>query len=302
MRLGLRVPATAFADAAVLREVVAVADDGGLDQLSVGDHVTFHGGQGNDGMVGAAALAGLSRRCEIGVSVYQLPLRHPVPVARQVQGIAALASGGFALGVGVGGEDRTEVRACGVDPATRGRRTDESLALLRRLLTGETVTAHGEFFDLDGVSVLPPPPRPVPLVVGGRSDAALRRAGAYGDGWLGVWVSSRRYADAVTAVQQHAVAAARTVDWRHGLQMWCGFGPEPARARALLAAQMEQLYALPFAKFEKWCPAGPPDVVAEAVAGYAGTGVRDVGLIAVAATPQDAVAGAVAVRRLLPAD
>jgi alkanesulfonate monooxygenase SsuD/methylene tetrahydromethanopterin reductase-like flavin-dependent oxidoreductase (luciferase family) len=69
---------------------------------------------------------------------------------------------------------------------------DESLAVVRGLLTGEPVTSHGKFFDLDAVLIAPAPSPPVPLVVGGRSDAAIQRAAWLGDGWLGIWASACR--------------------------------------------------------------------------------------------------------------
>ncbi|OHV44644.1 hypothetical protein BCD48_25490 [Pseudofrankia sp. BMG5.36] len=297
--MGLRVPRGLFA-AGRLRAAVDSAEAAGLDLLAVGDHVTFHGGQGGDGLVQAAALAVLARRARVAVSVYQLALRHPVAVARQVVDVAALAPGGLTLGVGVGGEDRREVEALGVDPATRGRRLDEALTVLRRLLTGEPVNHDGRFFTLSGVAVRPAPVRPVPIIVGGRSDAALRRAALHGDGWLGVWVSAARFAEAVRQVEAIAADAGRaTPAWRHGLQVWCGFGDDPRRAAATLAAEMEGLYALPFERFARWCPAGQPEDVAEFLAPYAAAGARDVCLIAVADDPLEAVAGAAAVRELL---
>jgi hypothetical protein len=92
---------------------------------------------------------------------------------------------------------------------------NESLALLRRLLAGEEVGHEGEFFALDHASIRPAPAPWIPLVVGGRSDAALRRAGRLGDGWLGIWTSARRCADAIAAVAGHAADAGRTDVARH---------------------------------------------------------------------------------------
>jgi alkanesulfonate monooxygenase SsuD/methylene tetrahydromethanopterin reductase-like flavin-dependent oxidoreductase (luciferase family) len=175
-----------------LRAVLAEVEDAGLDFVGMGDHVAFRGGFGVDGLVTAAAMLAAHPTLCVATGVYLLPLRHPVTVARQLSTIAALAPGRFTFGVGLGGEDPAELRACGVDPRTRGRRMDESLTVLRRLLAGDAVTCRGEFFDLDDVRVLPAPDPPVPIVVGGRSDAAVRRAGRLGDGWLGIWVSPQR--------------------------------------------------------------------------------------------------------------
>jgi len=287
----------------MLRALVERAESGGIDRLCVGDHVSFHGGTGNDGLVEATALAVLSERTTISTAVFQLPLRHPVPVARQVATLAGLAPGRFEFGVGIGGEDRAEARMCGVDPATRGTRMDESLEIVGRLLAGEEVSFSGAHFQLDG-AVLRPVPRPaVPILVGGRATAALDRVARLGDGWSAVWVSPRRFAEATEYIAATAAALGRRPpEWRHGLQVWCGFGADEGAAAARLAAVMEDLYRLPFDTFARYCPTGRPEVVAEALAAYPRAGCRDINLIAVAGTWEEAVDGAVRVRELLRAD
>ena len=166
---------------------LARAHDAGIDHVCCGDHVSFFVGVGLDGLVQATALTMLHPTLPVMTGVYLLPLRHPVLVARQLSDLDQLAPGRLVFGVGIGGEDRHEVEICGVDPSTRGRRMEESLTVLRRLLSGAPTTFHGEFFDMDDALVLPAPAQPVPLIVGGRSDAAARRAGRMGDGWLGIW-------------------------------------------------------------------------------------------------------------------
>lgn len=238
----------------------------------------------------------------IHTSVYLLVLRHPVVVARQISTLASLVPGRLVFGVGIGGEDRNEVRSCGVDPATRGRRMDESMAVLRRLLAGETVTHEGGFFTLDATAVLPAPPLPVPLVVGGRSEAALRRAARLGDGWLGIWVSPERFAHAVAEVADAAEAAGRAeIDWQHGMTVWCGFGDDRADSEASVSRAMESLYGLPFAKFDRYVPRGTPTDVAEALRPYVDAGCRTFNLLAQCAD-RTRIAGAVGeVRRILNA-
>jgi alkanesulfonate monooxygenase SsuD/methylene tetrahydromethanopterin reductase-like flavin-dependent oxidoreductase (luciferase family) len=300
--VGLRVPYELQHDRDRLRAFVAAAEDAGLDRLCLGDHVTFKGGTGFDGLQNATAVAVLSRRIVVETAVYLLPLRHPVPVARQVASLAALAPGRVVFGVGVGGDDPAELRACGVDPGTRGRRMDESLAIVRALLQGETVTAEGRFFPLDRVRIEPVPTRPVPVVVGGRSDAALRRTGRHGDGWLGLWVSPRRYTDACGQVAREAEAAGRDVPaWAHGMHVWCGFDDDRATAGARLAGEMESLYRVPFEKFARYSPYGSPQDVAEALLPYVEAGCRSVNLIATADAPEQAIEGAAQVRARLRA-
>ena len=181
----------------------------GIDHICCGDHVSFFDGTGFDGLVQAAALAMLHPALPVYTGAYLLPLRHPVLVARQLADIARIAAGRLIFGTGIGGEDRHEVAACGVDPASRGRRMDECLTVVRQLLTGKAVTFHGTFFDLDEAVISPAPAEPIPIIVGGRSDAAVRRAGRLGDGWLGIWNSSRRFAAAVELAADEAARAGR---------------------------------------------------------------------------------------------
>jgi len=300
--VGLRAPYDAPGGAEGLRRFAALVEQTGIDRVCVGDHVAFKGGRGFDGLLNATALAMASRRLIVQTAVYLLPLRHPVPVARQVASLAALAPGRLLFGVGLGGEDPAEMRACGVDPATRGRRMDESLRVLRPLLDGAEVTMSGAFFSLDRVRVRPAPAPPVPIVVGGRSDPALRRVARHGDGWLGLWVSPERYADAVERISRYAADVGRLATrWQHGMHVWCGFDTSAAAARSRLAVVMEDFYQTPFSKFERYCPCGTPAEVAARLQPYVDAGCRSFNLIPLADSTRSAVEGADAVRAALRA-
>jgi alkanesulfonate monooxygenase SsuD/methylene tetrahydromethanopterin reductase-like flavin-dependent oxidoreductase (luciferase family) len=271
----------------------------GIDHICCGDHVSFFAGMGFDGLVQAAALAMLHPALPVYTGVYLLPLRHPVLVARQLADIARIAPGRLIFGTGIGGEDRHEVAACGVDPASRGRRMDECLTVVRQLLTGKAVTFHGTFFDLDDVVIAPAPAEPIPIIVGGRSDAAVRRAGRLGDGWLGIWASPRRFAAAVELAADEAARTGRPGLGRHAMQVWCGLADTKEAARACLAPAMEAFYQLPFERFERYCPYGTPDDVAEFLAPYAVAGCREFNLIPQAPGHDYAIAGTAAVKRAL---
>ena len=301
VRVGLRVPHDVLdRDAAGLAPFLATVEAAGIDAVCVGDHVSFRGGRGYDGLVQATALAVASRTLSVWTAVYLLALRHPVPVARQVASLAALAPGRFVFGVGLGGDDRHEVEICGVDPHRRGRRFDESIAIVRALLDGETVTAAGPELVIDGAAIRPIPVPAVPIVVGGRSDAALRRAGRFADGWIGVWLSPERAAVAMAQVQEEAERSGRvTAEWRHTMLVWCGFGTSPDRARPGVAAQMEALYQRPFSAFERHTPTGTPEDVAAALMPFVEAGCRDLLLVAVADDPSEAVGCVAEVRRLV---
>jgi probable F420-dependent oxidoreductase len=132
-------------------------------------------------------LAGRTERVRLGTHVFNIGLRHPFTTARGVQTLDVLSGGRFDFGIGASWL-REEWDAVGLDFATRGRRVDEALTICQKLWTEATVTHHGEFFSFDEVVFEPKPvqrPWP-PILVGGESKAALRRAARLGDGWLGM--------------------------------------------------------------------------------------------------------------------
>jgi probable F420-dependent oxidoreductase len=259
----------------------------GLDGLIAGDHVTFYG-YGNDGLITLTAVAAITERIELKTAVYLLPLRHPVPVALQVAQLDQLSMGRFVLGIGVGGEDRHEFTSCGVDPATRGARTNESLQIIRRLWREDHVSFEGKHFQLDDVTLYPKPFRPVPIFVGGRSDAALRRAGRYGDGYTGIWQSVERFQQAQALISETASAAGREpTEVEPGIQFWTSVGSSKAEARAQVARGMESTYRLPFERFEKYTPFGTAREVAEAIMPFVEGGARHINLIPVQSSPEE---------------
>jgi alkanesulfonate monooxygenase SsuD/methylene tetrahydromethanopterin reductase-like flavin-dependent oxidoreductase (luciferase family) len=286
--------------ASAMATYLARVHDAGLDHVCCGDHVSFFVGAGTDGLLQATALAMLHPTLPVSTGVYLLLLRHPVVVARQLSDLGRLAPGRLVFGVGIGGEDRHEVEICGVDPATRGRRMDECLDIVRQLLTGAPTSFHGEFFDFDDALVLPAPSDPIPIIVGGRSDAAVRRAGRFGDGWLGIWNSARRFAEVVEIIADEAARAGRDdPPTRHAMQVWCGIADTKEQARDRLAPAMQGFYQIPFERFEKYSPYGTYEDVAEFLAPYVDAGCTTFNLIPQSDDHETALAGAAEVKKLL---
>jgi alkanesulfonate monooxygenase SsuD/methylene tetrahydromethanopterin reductase-like flavin-dependent oxidoreductase (luciferase family) len=274
--------------------------EAGVDHLCVGDHVSFFVGAGSDGLITATSLLASQAELPVYVGLYLLPLRHPVVVARQLATIAQLAPGRLTLGVGIGGEDRHEIEVCGVDPRSRGRRMDECLRILRGLADGTPVTFEGEFFSLQDALIVPSPYPRIPLIVGGRSDAAVSRAARLGDGWLGIWVSERRFAAVRDQIAQEAVAAHRDPSrFEHALNVWCGFGPTREAAREPLAARMQGFYQMPFEPFERYSPHGTPEDIAEFLRPYIDAGCSAFNVIPCAEDDESAIAGVSELRTLL---
>ena len=283
------------------RKLIERVDNAGLDHLAVGDHVGFFNGSGTDGLLAAAGILTVSDRLSVNTAVYLLPLRHPVVVARQLADLGALAPGRFVFGVGIGGEDRNEVQSCGVDPATRGARMDEAIQIVRQLLTGRPLEFDGAHFALQQAQITPAPQQPIPIVVGGRSDAAIRRAGRLGDGWFGIWVSPARYATSLEAMNQAAADAGRREQTWNALNVWLGVDDDPAAARRHVAPAMEAFYGLPFERFERWSPTGTPHDVAQFLVPYAEAGCRMFNLIVNGRSPEHEIDAAAEIRQLIRA-
>ena len=303
VRVGMFLPRDVnSASTEVVKEVLGRMDDAGLDHVGVADHVSFHTGWGQDGLIEATALAMLNERLPVYVGVYLLALRHPVTVARELAQFAVRAPGRLTLGVGVGGEDRHEIEVCGIDPRTRGRRTDECLAILRGLAGGAALSFDGAFYQLEAARVIPAPEPRIPLIVGGRDARALRRAGRFGDGWLGIWSTPEKYGEWLRTVDAEAAAAGRTDFARdHGLQLWCGFGESETTAREAVGAAMENMYRLPSERFERFTPAGTAETIAAYLRPYVEAGCRTFNVAAQAVRWEAAVEGLAEVRRLLNA-
>jgi alkanesulfonate monooxygenase SsuD/methylene tetrahydromethanopterin reductase-like flavin-dependent oxidoreductase (luciferase family) len=300
IRLGVALNDELFTpDPAARRALLSHMEDAGLDHLTVGDHISFHGGTGFDGFVAATTALATTDRLSVLIGVYLAGLRHPMATARSLATLSQVAPGRLVLGVGVAGEDRTEVSNMGVDPATRGRRVDETLGLLHRLATGEAVTHSGQFFQLEEARILPAVVPRVPIVIGGSGDVAVRRTTEHGDGWLGMWCSARRYGATHQQLLDSFAAAGRGAPTFAGLNMWVGLGSDPGRARATLGERMSRLYALPPEKFEHVTAAGRPEDVAEFLSGYVAAGARTLTLVPVADDVHDAIELSAEVRRLL---
>jgi probable F420-dependent oxidoreductase len=129
------------------------------------------------------ALGAVTSRLRFVTFVLKLPVRNPVLTAKQATSTAVLTGGRLVLGVGTS-PWREDYDVLATDWGTRGRRMDESIAILRGLGTGGFFEFHGQTYDLPSIKIAPVPAEPIPILIGGHADAALRRAARSGDGWL----------------------------------------------------------------------------------------------------------------------
>ncbi|MFE1802701.1 LLM class flavin-dependent oxidoreductase [Streptomyces sp. NPDC059517] len=281
------------------RRLLDRVEAAGLDHVSVGDHISFHDGSGFDGMITANTMLSSHDRLSVLIGIYLLGLRHPMATARQLSTLSQAAPGRLTLGVGVGGEDRREVSNAGVDPRTRGRRLDEALMLVRRLLTGEEVSHQGEFFQLDEARIRPAPDPGIPIVIGGKGEVAVRRTAESGDGWLGIFCSARRFAETRERILDAASALDRPTPSWFGVNVWCGLDGDPRVARELLAAKMQGLYHLPYEKFQYIAPAGTPEQVAEFLLPFVESGAGHITVIPVGSSVEAEIDAVAALREQL---
>ena len=130
-----------------------------------------------------AAMGAVTTTLRFTPFVLKLPVRPPVLVAKQAASVAALTNNRLALGVGISPWPE-DFEIMGVPFARRGKRMDECMEIVRGLTNGGFFEYHGEFYDIPAIKISPVPTEPIPLLVGGHADAALKRAVTLGDGWM----------------------------------------------------------------------------------------------------------------------
>jgi probable F420-dependent oxidoreductase len=164
--------------------------------------------------IGMAHALSRTTRLKVGTGVSVLPGRHPVLVAKQLTSLAGLAPARVLPVFGLR-PARPGERALFPVPGPRDEVFDESLQLLRLLLTQDTVSFTGRFFTVDGASVGPRPAKPLDIWLGGSAPGALRRVGRLGDGWLASFITPAEAAAGRAAIKEAAAEAGREVEEDH---------------------------------------------------------------------------------------
>ena len=167
-------------------------------------------------MTAMAAIAGRTERIKFGMNVVLLPLRDPLVLAKECATIDYLSDGRLLPAFGVGALNAPEWRATGREPRGRGAVADEMIDLMARLWEEDEVTFKGEHFRYEAASISPRPvQQPLPLWIGGSSDAAVARTALRGTGWLAGIQTPAQVAPVVTKIKAAAAVAGRTIDEDH---------------------------------------------------------------------------------------
>jgi probable F420-dependent oxidoreductase len=225
MKLTVEFPSVSYREGPeAVRTFARAVEDIGYDHIDVFDHVVMGfpvdgrpSGPYNPAMPILEALMTLSHiaavtsRVTLGTEVLVLPQRQPTLVAKQVSTLDTLSGGRVRLGVGVGWQE-SEYDALGENFHTRGAQMDEAIRLLRSYWGDPQVDFTGKHYQVTAMAMEPKPPqgRQLPIWIGGNSDAAYRRVGQLGDGWLGSRITDAASARlAIGAIRRHAEAAGR---------------------------------------------------------------------------------------------
>jgi probable F420-dependent oxidoreductase len=264
------------------------AEELGLDSVWAGDSPVTR--PRADPLLLLAAVAQATERVALGTAVLLPALRHPILLAHQLATLDRLSDGRLIAGMGGGFPNpatRAQFASIGIGFARRAGRMAESIDVMRKLWSGETVSWQGEHFAFEDVRIAPPPSRPggPPIWLAGSGAPALRRVARLADGWLPYPPEWTTYAEECQVIEQ--AAAPRSVT--PALYATLCLDQDPEKARRRLRASVERYYNAPFDAIARIQAvfAGTARQAADWLTGYATAGARHL-VIRLATDDQDA--------------
>lgn len=205
----------------LLRRFALRAEAIGFDDVWVSEHIIVPRDKFPrsplffDPVLSLTWVAAVTKRVRLGTSVLVLPMRHPLPLAKELATLHNLSEGRLILGAGVGWL-KEEFEALGVPFHERGKRLDEGLAMMKAVWTQDPVTFHAKTIaaKIEGMTMTPMPVSPIPLWFGAKSEAALRRTVRIGDGWHGSGMTAEEAAPIVRRLRADRPGADFTISMR----------------------------------------------------------------------------------------
>jgi len=262
----------------------------GFDSAWTSEHIFFYFPT-FDALTSLAAMAARTERIRLGTAVLLLPLRPAALAAKEIASVDIISGGRVTLGIGVGGEYPKEFEAVGVPVRERGPRTDEALQVLKRLYSEDNVTFDGRFTKLDGVSLQPKPSQPggPPLWIAGRSEAAMRRAGRFGDAYFPCLFSPDRFRDGLAKAREYAEKAGRNPSAITGsIYQFVALADTYEEGKQAAIEDLSLRYNQPFDKIvDRYVVMGIADECARRLADFADAGVQHFVLVPIIRTFTD---------------
>ena len=242
MQIGIHLPhAGDQATPELIRRTAQRAEDMGLSDVWVSEHIIVPRASFPrsplffDPVLSLTWAAAVTKRVRLGTSVLVLPMRHPLPLAKELATLQNFSEGRLILGAGVGWLE-AEFAALGVPFRERGRRTDEGIAMMRAVWSQDPVTFRAKYIaaEINEMSMLPLPVRPIPIWFGARSEAAHKRTVAIGDGWHGSQLTPAAAAPVVARLRRDRPEPEFTISMR---THWDGRDQGELRARIAAYAE-----------------------------------------------------------------
>src|SRR5574341_959451 len=262
----------------------------GYDSAWTSEHIFFYFPT-FDALTALAAMAARTSRIQLGTAVLLLPFRPADLVAKEIASVDNISGGRVVLGVGVGGEYAKEFDAVGVPVKEGGARSDEAMRVLKLLFTEDNVSFDGRFTKIDGVTLMPKPVQKggPPIWVAGRSDAAMRRAGRLGDGYLPYLFSPDRFREGLAKTREYAEKAGRDPGKLTGaIYQFICLADSYDEAKKRAAADLSRRYNQPFEKIvDRYVVMGTADDCAKRLGDFAEAGVEHFILVPIVASFAD---------------
>jgi alkanesulfonate monooxygenase SsuD/methylene tetrahydromethanopterin reductase-like flavin-dependent oxidoreductase (luciferase family) len=245
-------------------EAARLAEELGFSSVWTGDHLACPSPV-LDAPTALMAAGAVTSRVKVGLSVMLLGIRPLAWTAKQLATIQAISGGRLRLGVGIGGEFPQEYEAAGFSTKQRGALLDAALERLPNVMNG---------IPQDAIRVIEPVLGMPPLLVGGRSDAAIRRAARFADRWLPMWVSPETLARRAASLEEHAEELGRPTPKLSALILFNVDGDRDY-GREQSEGHLRGQYGMTLDRVERWTALGDTGAVAELIASYEAVGVDE---------------------------
>jgi probable F420-dependent oxidoreductase len=264
------------------KECFQAVEDVGFDIVWTGEHIVFHRPI-LDAVPLLAGVAAITERVRIGPAAIMITLRHPTMLTKELTTLDRMSGGRLVVVAGVGGDFPKEFEACGVPMERRGRRTSETIEIMRSYWTEERFTYEGQIFHLDDVWMEPKPLQPggPPIWLAGRSDAAIVRAARLGDGYMPYMYTAARCREAFAHVRAKAdeLGVALRSGFTQSAFVYVSMHESPGRARELGIRDLSWRYGKDFTPWiDKYCVHGTPETCVAKLREFVDAGVEHLAL------------------------